>query len=132
MFDFLNPYMLWIKLAGFALALGAAGYVGHYVTKAVDDRAYSALELKQSKADTANVAASLGQLQGFISKMDAAGSDYSAQLAAIKGQFATIQQELKDAIRNHPLPADCRPDAGRLRQLKDAVDATRISPAPAK
>lgn len=122
MLDFLNPYMLWIKLAGFALALAAAGYVGHYVTKAVDDRAYSKLELAQSKTETANVAASLTQLQTFISNMHAADDGYNGDVADIKTQFAKLKKDLTNAFL-HPLPVDCKPDAVRLRVLGAAVDA---------
>lgn len=122
MFSALNPYMLWIKLAGFAIALAAAGYVGHYVTKAVDDRAYSKLELSQSKAETANVAASLTQLQTFISNMHAADDGYNGDLASIKTQFAQLKKDLTNAFLK-PLPVDCHPDAGRLRVLTNAVDA---------
>jgi hypothetical protein len=131
MLSFLNPYMLYIKLGAVVLALGGAAYAGHYVTKAVDDRAYSKLELAQSKADTKSVQDSLAQLQGFITTMDAAGGDYTAALATIKAQFATIQKELHNATLK-PLPADCRPDAGRLRVLTDAVNATRQGSEPAK
>jgi hypothetical protein len=68
------------------------------------------------------VAASLNQLQGFISKMDAAGGDYSAALAQINADFDALKKEFANATLK-PLPADCKPDAGRLRVLTDAVAA---------
>lgn len=118
----LNPYMLYIKLAGAALLLLGAAYASHYVTKAVDDRAYSALQLSQANKNTADVSASLSQLQGFISNMHAAGDGYQADMAAIKADFANLQKEFHNATLK-PLPVDCRPDAGRLRLLQDAVSA---------
>jgi hypothetical protein len=48
-----------------------------------------------------------------------AGTD----VTALKGQLATIQKEIKNA---NPLPADCKPDAQRVRRLAasaGAVDA---------
>jgi hypothetical protein len=120
--DKLNPYMLYIKLAGAAIALLLAGYVGHYVTKAVDDRAYSALELKQSNAETANVSASLDQLKGFISNMHAAGADYQADLAGIRTDFDAIKKDFHNATLK-PLPLGCAPTADRVRILQAAVDA---------
>lgn len=122
MLDKLNPYMLYIKLAGIALLMLGAAWASHYVTKAVDDRALAAVQLADSKAQTISVTASLDQLQGFISKMDAAGGDYTAALAQIHADFAAIKKEFANATLK-PLPADCRPDVGRLRVLTDAVAA---------
>jgi hypothetical protein len=127
----LTPYLFWIKLAGVViLCLGSAA-AANYVRGNADQVKYSALELSKAKADTKSVQDSLAQLQGFISTMDAAGGDYTAALATIKAQFATIQKELTNALLK-PLPADCRPDAGRLRVLTDAVNATRQGAAAAK
>jgi hypothetical protein len=123
MLSFLTPYLFWIKLAGVVIALAGAGYVGHYVTKAVDDRAYAALELSQAHQQTADVQGSLDQLQGFISTMHAADAGYTASLDQINSRFATVAQELNNAIHLKPLPLDCKPDAGRVRQLSAAIIA---------
>lgn len=131
MLSFLNPYMLYIKLGAVViLCLGSAA-AANYVRGNADQVKYSALELSKAKADTKSVQDSLAQLQGFITTMDAVGVDYTAALATIKAQFATIQKELRNATLK-PLPADCRPDAGRLRVLTDAVNATRQGSEPAK
>lgn len=132
MFSFIPSPYNWIAAAVVALALVAGGAAGaNYVRGNVDQVKYDALALKVSQSHTASVAASLSQLQGFISTMDAAGGDYTMALASIKTQFATIQKELTNATLK-PLPADCRPDAGRLRVLTDAVAAANARTSPAK
>jgi hypothetical protein len=116
----LSPYLFWIKLAGVAiLVLGASAGTGWGVHK-VDTVAYQALQLKQAQADTKSVAASLDQLQGFISTMHTADADYTASLEAIAQNLQLIKKEFADATLK-PLPVDCKPDAGRLRVLTDAV-----------
>lgn len=131
MFNFLNPYLFWIKLAGFAIALATAAGVSGYVVHNIDVVKLQAVQLVDSKAQTASVTASLTQLQGFINKMDAAGGDYTAALDQIKADFAALKLEFKNATLK-PLPADCRPDAGRLRVLTDAVAAANKGASAAK
>ena len=42
-------------------------------------------------------------------------------------QIAELKKELAHAKKNYPVPADCRPDADRLRVLKDAVTAANTA-----
>ena len=42
-------------------------------------------------------------------------------------QIAELKKELAHAKKNRPVPADCRPDADRLRVLKDAVTAANTA-----
>lgn len=132
MLNFLNPYMFYIKLAGFVLALAAAAGAAHYVDAAVYGKQIVQLKLDKSEADNKSVTASLNQLQGFIDKMHSSDASYQTDLDAIKKQFATIQQELANAIHSHPLPVDCKPDAGRLRVLTDAVAAANARASSGK
>lgn len=131
MFTALNPYMLWIKLAGVAVLMLGSAYGAHYVTKAVDDRALAAVQLADSKAQTANVTASLSQLQGFIASMHAADANYNATLADINNSFVVIKKDFNNAT-HAALPADCRPDVARLRVLTAAVSAANHAAAPIK
>ncbi len=122
----MNPLSLlsgvWGYIAAAVLAGAVAASSTWYVTHKIDSAQLLAVQLADSKAQTVSVAASLIQLQGFISKMDAAGGDYSAALAQINADFAALKKEFANATLK-PLPADCRPDAGRLRVLTNAVAA---------
>jgi phage-related protein len=89
------------------------------------------VQLADSKAQTANISASLTQLQGFIGSMHTADADYNAKLDAINAQFTNLKQELSNATRT-PLPADCKPTADRLRVLSDAVSAANQGAAAGK
>ena len=61
--------------------------------------------------------------------MNAAGAGYQASLAAIDAQFSNLQKGLSNAIAAKPLPVDCKPDAGRVRQLAAAVAAANLHAA---
>lgn len=121
------PYLFWIKLAGLALLMAASAGGAWYVDSNRWQVRYDALELADSQKQTADVTASLGQLQGFIDNMHDADAGYGATLAQIKTQFITVNQELHDAL-SRPLPSDCKPDAARVRALDAAVLAARPRP----
>lgn len=131
MFSFLTPYLFWIKLAGFLIALGAAAGATHYVDANVYGKQISDIKLADANAKAASIGASLSQLQGFIASMHNADADYNATLGILNQRFAGLEKELHDATLK-PLPADCRPDAGRLRVLTDAVAAANTNSAAGK
>lgn len=117
-----NPYLIWIKIGLFVLALGGASAGTWYIVSNIDAAKLEAVQLADSKAQTANISASLSQLQGFIGSMHSADVSYNATLDAINTQFTNLKQELSNATRT-PLPADCKPTVDRLRVLSDAVSA---------
>lgn len=122
----IQGYLIAAAIAGL-LASGATYYVVHNA----DTVKLQAVQLADSKAQTASVTASLDQLQGFIATMHTADADYNAVLVSLRGQFAALEQEFKNATAK-PLPADCRPDAGRLRVLSAAVDAANKAASAGK
>lgn len=131
-------------LWGYVAAAGFAAALSFGATHEIDSLAYGKIiaardltiaNMKTVNAENvaSNVAASLAQLQGFISTMNMADANYNAALTAIDKQFAIVESEFKNATQK-PLPVDCKPDAGRLRILTDAVAATNSAQAsgPAK
>ena len=73
---------------------------------------------------TANQA--LGELRAAGADIRARADEYRAIQSTLGTRLDAIQKELKNA---KPLPADCRPDAGRVRMLSDAVDAAKQAAA---
>jgi hypothetical protein len=116
----LSPYMFWAKIAGVLILCAGSAAGTYYVKDNVDGRKYTALELKQSQAETKNVQASLDQLQGFITNMHTADADYTGSLQIIAQNLQLIKKEVANATVK-PLPTDCKPDVGRVRVLTDAV-----------
>lgn len=54
-------------------------------------------------------------------------NEYLGNSEQLKKQIAELKKELAHAKKNRPVPADCRPDADRLRVLKDAVTAANTA-----
>lgn len=125
----LNPYALALKIGAAVLAASLLIGGGFYAGYRWQEGAIANLKLADSQEQTANIKASLVQLQDFIGTMHAADTDYGTKLDAINAQFAFLNTELSHATHT-PLPADCKPDADRLRVLSDAVSAANQS-APA-
>jgi len=117
---------------GYVAALGIGAVVATGATYEVVHNA-NAVEISQLKTDAANTraasaTAALNQLTGFIDQMHTASNDYAGQLQLIDNRFALIQKGLANARRT-PLPTDCKPDAGRVRSLTDAIAAANGSTA---
>lgn len=122
---------IWGYVAAAVIAAGLATAGTYYVVHNVDVVKLQAVQIADSKAQTASISASLAQLQGFIGTMHAADADYGAELDAINAQFKNLKLELHNATLK-PLPADCKPDAGRVRVLSDAIAAANAHTAAGK
>ena len=62
-------------------------------------------------------------------QINESAKDYIGKSGELEKQIAELKKELAHAKKNHPVPADCRPDSGRLRVLQSAVDAANRTAA---
>ena len=81
----------------------------------------------------AAAAADLASANQALSDLSTAGATIRQKADELRGIQSTLAAKL-DAIRKDmknatPLPADCRPDDQRLRNLTDAVDAAKQAAA---
>lgn len=106
-----------------------AGAGTWYVTHGLDQKAYLALELKQSQAQTVSTTNALNQLKGFIGTMNVAANGYQSDKDAIDAKFNALAAQFRKAINGKPLPADCRPDPDRVRSLSAALAAANATTA---
>ena len=60
-------------------------------------------------------------------KVNTEASQYVKKTYELKNEIDSLKKELAHAKKNHPVPADCRPDPDRLRGLKDAVTAANTA-----
>lgn len=112
----------WAAALGLSTLAAAGGgfYAGHHW--AGDDLQKLRAEMAQQHADTAE--ASLKKLQGFIDSMQAAAVGYGQDRDKLNASLDALRKDLLHAIKTSPLPPDCRPDAGRVRALSEAIDTT--------
>ncbi|MCP2517390.1 hypothetical protein M5J07_20795 [Achromobacter mucicolens] len=104
-----------------AAALAGAGIVW-YVLGAVHGQALAELRLERSGDDLAVARASIQQTNRDLQAM----AENARAAAAIGPELTASIGALSKALKNaNPLPADCRPDADRVRHLTDAVSAAR-------
>ena len=63
-----------------------------------------------------------------VSKMvNEAATEHASKTYKLEEKIKELQKELAHAKKNRPVPADCRPDADRLRVLADAVTAANTA-----
>lgn len=121
----MNYFYLILLGAGILTGAGPTYYIVHTNNKIEIQN----LELKSQTLQTVSVQASLSKLESYIGAMNVASNDFQQYLVNANTQYADINRKLSDAIKIAPLPANCRPDPGRLSILKTAVDnANATSP----
>lgn len=112
--------------ASTAVGFGAAWYVqGLRADARVAD-----LQRNQAEADAD---AARSDLKNWQRNAQAVTNAASAALATNAGTARTLAALRKGMINAKPLPADCRPDADRLRRRNEAIDAynrAAVGPVP--
>lgn len=69
------------------------------------------------------VQAGADHFRGVTEMINETATEHVRNTDELNKQITELKKELANAKKNNPLPADCRPDADRLRLLKDAVTA---------
>ena len=90
-------------------------HTGHIRIEFAEYKAQVAQEKVHAAADA------LAALSAASVQLRAAADRAAVANVSLKPELNAIRKELKHAT---PLPVDCRPDAGRMRQLASAIDAT--------
>ena len=123
-----------VTKAGIALACAAVmlvgGFAGGWVVNGWRMSAAVA-EARQARAvDRAESAEStLSDLVEGASRVKAAAEADNTERVAITGKLEQLSKDLQRYAKDKPLPADCRPDAGRVRSLAEAVAAAKQATA---
>lgn len=120
----INPVPL---LAGGALAL-ALGFGGGWAIngwRLAADMATVQKDAAESRATSANKA--LDQLAGRLNDMSTATTAAQLDVSTLAVKMDLIRKEQKNAQAQTPLPVDCKPDAGRVSRLRDAVAAANAA-----
>lgn len=78
----------------------------------------------QADLDTANQA--IGDLRTAGAAIREKADEFAGIQTTLGSKLDAIRKDLKNAPK---LPADCRPDAGRVRLMSDAVDAAKQAAA---
>lgn len=115
-----------VRLLGGWKGYAAAALVGAgaawYVLAAAHGKELAELQLDRAAHDLAVARASIQQTNRDMQAM----AENARAAAAIGPELTASIGALSKALKNaNPLPAGCRPDADRVRNLTDAVRATR-------
>jgi len=103
-------------VAIFAVGFGAAwSWRGSRADAEISD-----ILLTQEKVEKMQAVDALADLAEASGAVRSAAIEYTAIQKTIGAQIGALQRDLKNA---KPLPADCRPDPVRVRNLAAAIDA---------
>lgn len=84
------------------------------------------MKTASAQADVASANQALEDLQQAGATIRAKADEFSGIQTTLVAKMDAIRKDLKNA---KPLPADCRPDDVRVRNLSDAVDAANAAAA---
>lgn len=127
--DFLNPYMLWIKLGAAVLAVVAIFSAGMWLEGTIKDKQIAVIQRDAAEQTAVDATAAVTTLQRFISQMRFAGIDYGKRQDELFAKLDALNKRFRDAIKSSPLPPDCKPDAVRVQHLETAIDAANAAAA---
>ncbi|WP_454763360.1 hypothetical protein [Cupriavidus campinensis] len=115
----------WRAIGAALLAAGifAAGWAANGWRK---DAEIDRMKTASAQADLASANQALGDLRTASATIREKADEFAGIQTTLGAKLDAIRKDLKNAPK---LPADCRPDAGRVRLMSDAVDAAKQAAA---
>lgn len=112
-----------IGAALLAVSIFAAGWAANGWRK---DAEIDRMKTASAEADLASANQALGDLRVAGATIREKADEFAGIQTTLGAKLDAIRKDLKNAPK---LPADCRPDAGRVRLMSDAVDAAKQAAA---
>lgn len=116
--------MPWASIIGGAFLFITGMVAGGETIAVIKNGVIARMERDEAVADKARATADLKQYQDISKQIYTAAADLAKTTTTLGTQFDTIERDLNDARKKKPLPRDCKPDAGRVRNLDAAIAAT--------
>jgi hypothetical protein len=107
---------------GYAAAAAVGAVAAWFVLDAFHGREIAELRLEQSRDDLSVAREAIQQTNDDLQVMAANARAAAAAGPELTASIGALSKALKNA---NPLPAGCRPDADRVRNLTDSVRAAR-------
>ena len=111
--------MNWKWMAGLGLLI--VSFIAGWVVNGWRHEKAQAVE----KAET--VQANADHFRDVTKKVNDEASQLLSKTYELKSQISKQKKELANAQKNNPVTADCKPDADRLRIIRDAVTAANTA-----
>jgi outer membrane murein-binding lipoprotein Lpp len=116
------PATIWFKglILSLVFAAGCTVTTWYWSSEVKD------LKLAQSSAQIANLTTAAATLEAAADSVNKAAKAVKTNSGDTNARLDTISKQIKGFS---PLPADCKPDANRVRVLREAIDASNGSTA---
>jgi len=109
---------------GLLLAMALAGAAGWITNGWRHDAEIAELRRAQTEYRATLTEAALADVQADAAVIRQAATEFAGIQSTLAPKMAALTKELRNA---KPLPAGCRPDADRVRNLDAAIDAANQS-----
>lgn len=112
-----------------------AGIAASFITAMSYRITIANMERDKVSSDLAAANTALQQFTADTNTIHDAAAAFDSVQFSLNKALVTISRDFNSAIKAHPLPVDCKPDAVRLRSLSAAIAATNtaagLQPVPA-
>jgi hypothetical protein len=110
-----------------AIAAILAGGATFWLTSQGYKATIAQMKANEAKADADRANAVLAKYEADTAIIHDAANAFAATQGTLVSKLDTISKDLKNVQAKHPLPANCKPDADRLRNLEAAVAAANAA-----
>jgi hypothetical protein len=123
-----NPFTLnpWVALGIAAALLSAGAASGYWLDSNIKGVEIADLKTKAAETRANGAESAVKDLTAAAGQIKTAADQYAGIQDTLGPQLAQIRKDMKNA---KPLPADCRPDTFRVRNLDAAIDAANAAAA---
>jgi hypothetical protein len=109
---------------GLLLAMALAGAAGWFTNGWRHDAEIAELQRAHAETMRSQSELALTTLQSDAARITEAATEFATIQSTLEPRMSALTKELRNA---KPLPADCRPDLGRVQNLNAAIDAANKS-----
>lgn len=112
---------------GLLLAMALAGAAGWFTSGWRHGAEIAELKRAHAEFRATLSEAALADVQADAAVIRTAATEFAAIQSTLAPRMSALTKELHNARTTRPLPADCRPDLGRVQNLDAAIDAANQS-----
>lgn len=117
------PPFLMSRTVVYLVIAATAGATGWAINGWRLNNKLSDLKLEHAQAETVAHRQALEDLVSASLAVKQAADEYTSVEVATSRKIDLLRKEVGQYAKEKPLPADCRPDAVRVRKLSDSIDA---------
>ena len=118
---------LWAKILLILLFGASCFFGGWHVRGWKAGKDIADIHTKAAENEAKKLGEQLQAITAAATKIQASATESIESRKRLEASIAALMKQRKEYVKANPLPAGCRPDAGRVRQLEEAINSANES-----